>query len=184
MSLLRVKMIVVALVVVALALVLLLREREEEPVLPGADVAEEQIGRGVQSVVIVFADRSASRLVEERREIEVPEDRAGRAGKILAELARGPERRDAVRTLPEGTAINEVFFDEHGGAYVDFTRELVDNHPGGSTGELFTIRSVVQTLARNFPDVKYVVFLVDGREIETVAGHIDATVPFDVEQYR
>ena len=84
----------------------------------------------------------------------------------------------------EVTVVNSVFFDEHGGAFVDFTRELVDKHPGGSTGELFTIRSVVQTLARNFPEVEYVAFLVDGREIETVAGHIDAAVPFDVEQYR
>ena len=184
MSLLRVKLIVVGLVVVALALILILREREPGAGLPEGDAAEEQMGRGVQSVVVVFADRSASRLIEERRDIEVPGDRAGRARRILEELARGPEGREAVRTLPEGTGIKSVFFDEHGGAFVDFTRELVDEHPGGSTGELFTIRSVVQTLARNFPDVRSVVFLVDGREIETVAGHIDATVPFSVEQYR
>ena len=182
--LLRVKIIVVGLLVVALALVLVLRERESGGVLPAGDAAEEQMGRGVQSVVVVFADRTASRLVEERRETEVPEDAAERAKKILEELARGPQSRDAVRTLPEGTGIIRVFFDEHGGACVDFTRELVENHPGGSTGELFTIRSVVQTLARNFPNVDSVTFLVDGREIETIAGHIDATVPFDVEQYR
>jgi germination protein M len=184
MSLLRVKIIVVGLIVVALALILVLREREPGGVLPAGDAAEEQMGRGVQSVVVVFADRAASRLLEERRDIEVPEDRAERAKKILEELIRGPQSAGAVRTLPEGTGIIRVFFDERGGVFVDFTRELVENHPGGSTGELFTIRSVVQTLSRNFPDVESVGFLVDGREIETIAGHIDATVPFDVGQYR
>ena len=184
MSLLRVKMLVIGLVVIALAMILILRDREQEGFTSPGNVVEEPLGRGVQSVVVVFADRSASRLLEERREIEVPEDKAQRARRILLELARGPERGDAVRTLPEGTGVNSVFFDEHGGAFVDFTRELVENHPGGSTGELFTIRSVVQTLASNFPEVEYVMFLVDGREIETVAGHIDAATPFDVEQYR
>jgi germination protein M len=184
MNLLRAKIIVVGLAIVAIALTFLLWERESSEELQQGSAIEEDLGRGVQTAVIVFADPSASRLVEERRQIEVDEDKAVRARQILQELARGPRESGAVRTLPEGTEVRSVVFDDRGGAFVDFSRELVDRHPGGSTGELMTIKSVVQTLARNFPDVEEVTFLVDGREVETIAGHIDASVPFSVEQYR
>lgn len=184
MNLLRVKIIVIGIAVAAVALVYLLWERDPSEDLQQGSAIEEDVGRGVQSVLVVFADPSATRLVEERREIEVPEDRASRARRVLEELARGPAAAGSVRTLPEGTKILSVVFDDRGGAYVDFSRELVDRHPGGSTGELLTISSVVQTLARNFPDVERVTFLVGGRQIESVAGHIDATVPFSVDQYR
>jgi spore germination protein GerM len=182
-SLIRVKIVVILLVVVAGVLLFALRERRPEEALPEGGVLAEDVGPGVQTVVLVFGDRSASRLVEERREIVVPDDRSERARRILEALAEGPSESGAVRTLPEGTKVRKVVFDGTGGAYVDFSRELVDNHPGGSTGELFTIRSVVQTLARNFPDVETVRFLVEGKEIETIAGHIDASVPMSVEQY-
>jgi len=184
MNLMRAKIVVVGIALVAVALVFILWEREGSEDLEQGGAIEEELGRGVQSVVVVFADPSASRLVEEQREIEVPEDKAMRARRILEELARGPDARGSVRALPAGTEIRSVVFNDRGGAFVDFTRELVENHPGGSTGELLTIKSVVQTLARNFPEVEEVTFLVDGREIETIAGHIDATVPFTVSQYR
>ena len=179
----RMKAVVVALIVVAIALIFVLRDREPPAEIPEGGVLEEEIGRGVQSVTLVFADRAASGMVEERREIAVPGDRAGRAKRILSELAAGPTQ-SGVRTLPYGTRVLSVFFDEQGGVFVDFSRELVDNHPGGSTGELLTIRSVVQTLATNFPDIESVRFLVEGEEVETIAGHIDASVPFLVRNYR
>lgn len=179
----RMKAVVVALVIVAVALIFILRDREPPAEMPEGGVLEEEIGRGIQSVTLVFADRAATGMVEERREIAVPEDRAGRAKRILSELAAGP-KESGVRTLPVGTRVLSVFFDEQGGVFVDLSRELIDNHPGGSTGELFTIRSVVQTLAANFPDIESVRFLVEGQEIETIAGHIDASVPFLVRNYR
>ncbi|MFH1502457.1 MAG: GerMN domain-containing protein [Candidatus Eisenbacteria bacterium] len=185
MNLLRVKIIVALGVgVLAFAVFFLLWEREGTEGLEQGGAIEEEVGRGVQSVVVVFADPSATRLVEETREIEVPEDRAKRGMRIMEELARGPRGGGGVRTLPQGTLIRSVVFDDRGGAFVDFSRELIDGHPGGSTGELMTISSVVQTLVRNFPDVAQVTFLVEGRQIESVAGHIDATVPFSVDQYR
>jgi hypothetical protein len=177
------KAIVVALVVVAAVLIYVLRDREPPAEIPEGGVLDEEIGRGIQSVTLVFADRAASGMVGERREITVPQDRAGRGKRILSELANGPAE-SGVRTLPYGTRVLSVFFDEQGGVFVDFSRELVDNHPGGSTGELFTIRSVVRTLTANFPDIESVRFLVEGEEVETIAGHIDASVPFLVQNYR
>ena len=49
--------------------------------------------------------------------------------------------------------------------------------PGGSTGEILTIYSIVDTLTLNFPEIKDVQILVEGRKKDTIAGHIDITTP-------
>ena len=178
------KMIIAILVAVSVVAFIALRDREPARPTTAETGAEEDLGQGVQSVVMVFADREALEMVQERRDIVVPGDRAGRAKKIIEELALGPEGTGAAATIPKGTHVRSVFFDDAGGVTVDFSRELVANHPGGSTGELMTIRSVVRTLAANFEGTRSVRFLVEGKEIETIAGHVDASVPFEVDQYR
>ena len=40
------------------------------------------------------------------------------------------------------------------------------------------IYAVVNTLTQNFEEIKEVRFLLDGREAQTLAGHIDASVFF------
>jgi germination protein M len=184
LSVRRAKLIAICVVIAAAAVVVALFVREPPRELPEEGAAVEELWEGVQSVLLTFASSGATRTIDERREIVVPEDRAGRARKILEELAAGPTTEGASPTIPVGTRVNSVVFDDTGGAYIDFSPELVKNHPGGSTGELFTIRSIVRTMALNFPDVERVTILVDGKEIETIAGHIDASVPFLVENYR
>ena len=184
MSLTRAKLIAIAVVVIAGAVVFALVFVGPSDEFPEEGAVLEELGEGVQSVVLTFADPGGSRAVEETRDIVVPEDKANRGQRILQELAAGPIEGDAVGTIPPGTEVRSVFFDDTGGVYVDLNSEFIDNHPCGSTGELFTIRSIVRTLAMNFADVRRVSILVEGEEIETVAGHIDASVPFLVEQYR
>jgi germination protein M len=95
----------------------------------------------------------------------------------LMELIRGP-MTNLIPTIPQGTDIREVFIDGKRCAYVDFSRAISQNHIGGTTGELATIASVVNTLTENFPkDINKVMILIDGREARTIAGHIDITKP-------
>ena len=133
MSLARVRWIAVILLIVVIALLVALCDRQPADRVTPEGAVDEELGPGVQSVVLFFADRGATGMVEERREIVVGEDRASRAKRILEELARGPHEGGGVRTIPAATSINSVFFDDAGGAYVDFSREFLVNHPGGST---------------------------------------------------
>lgn len=184
MNLARIRLVAIVVVLAAVAVVVALCMKEPPAELPPEGMALEELGDGVQSVILAFGSHGGGGLIEERREIVVMEDAASRARTILEELAAGPGGTDAVATIPLGTRVRSVFFDGTGGAFVDLSSEFVDNHPGGSAGELFTIRSIVKTLSLNFPDVERVSLLVEGEEIETIAGHIDASVPFPVEQYR
>ena len=44
--------------------------------------------------------------------------------------------------------------------------------------ELLAVYALVNTLTRNFPEVRQVRFLMDGREAQTLAGHIDLSRAF------
>ena len=59
---------------------------------------------------------------------------------------------------------------------VDFDKDIAKNFVGGSTGEEFLVNSIVNTLTE-FNEVNQVRFLIDGKEIETIAGHMDLSEP-------
>ena len=42
---------------------------------------------------------------------------------------------------------------------------------------MMTVYSVVNSLTLNFPEIKGVQFLVEGKEIETIAGHLSLRQP-------
>jgi hypothetical protein len=81
-------------------------------------------------------------------------------------------------SFPRGVELREVFITSQGVAYVDFSSELVQNHPGGSSAEELTVYSLSNTLIANFPAIKTVKILVEGREIPSLAGHLDLTISY------
>ena len=58
----------------------------------------------------------------------------------------------------------------------NFDKNIKKSFAGGSTGEELLVNSVVKTLTE-FPEVKQVCFLIDGKEIETLSGHMDLSEP-------
>ncbi|GAJ20538.1 unnamed protein product, partial [marine sediment metagenome] len=64
------------------------------------------------------------------------------ARQAVIELIKGPESSDFYRTIPEGTQVNEVYIADDI-AYLDLSEEIFKNHPGGSSGELMTVYSIV-----------------------------------------
>ena len=61
---------------------------------------------------------------------------------------------------------------------VDFDRTLVREHPGGSTGEILTVFSVVNTLTE-IPGVRKVAWRIEGQPVETLVGHLDLSRPVE-----
>lgn len=79
-------------------------------------------------------------------------------------------------TLPYGTRLIGLSVKDST-AYADFSAELAANHQGGSSGEIQTIYSIVNTIALNIPEIKRVQILIEGRSEKTLAGHIDISQP-------
>lgn len=123
-------------------------------------------------VNLYFSDSQAMYLVAEKRKIPQAPSLARQA---VVELIKGPESSELYPTIPGGTQVNEVYiFDDI--AYIDLSKEIFENHPGGSSGELMTVYSMVNTLTE-IPTIKGVQILVEGNEMKSLVGHIDISMP-------
>lgn len=97
--------------------------------------------------------------------------------KRIVEAALAPPPAPYASAIPAGTKLKAVFLTSRGEAYVDLSPELQKNHPGGTTNEILTVYALVNTLTLNLPAITGVQILVDGKEVDTLAGHLDLRRP-------
>ena len=75
--------------------------------------------------------------------------------------------------------IKELFLDASGTAYVDLSPVQQNSIKASAWEELLAIYSMVNTLAQNFEEIKQVRFLLEGKEAQTLAGHMDLSRKFE-----
>jgi len=170
----------IALVAVGLAWLLFVRlpsRFEQTPASAAArPAAPNAQGRNIKAQLFYVADDGVS-LTGVERDVPFGENTVEQAKAIVgAQIA--PADAPLVSAIPAGTSLRALFITRNGEAYVDLSRELVSGHPGGSTNELLTIRTLVDALTANLPAITAVQLLVDGREVDTLAGHVDLRRPF------
>ena len=73
--------------------------------------------------------------------------------------------------------VKAVYVTPDGVAFVDLSHEIVAGHPGGSLEETLTVFTIVNALTVNLPGISAVQILVDGQEVDTIAGHLDLRHP-------
>jgi len=78
---------------------------------------------------------------------------------------------------PADTKLRDVFVTERGDAFVDLSGDVASKHSGGSLDEILTVYTIVDALTVNLPAIKRVQILVDGKEVDTLAGHVDLRHP-------
>jgi spore germination protein GerM len=114
-------------------------------------------------------------LTPAQREVPFSADVAEQARAIVeAQLAAAPP---LVSAIPPATKLRDVFVTERGDAFVDLSSEISTTHPGGSLDEIFTVYTIVNALTVTLPKVQRVQILVDGQEVDTLAGHVDLRHP-------
>jgi spore germination protein GerM len=97
--------------------------------------------------------------------------------KRLVEAQLAAPAPPLVSAVPQGTRLRAIFLTNTGDAYVDLSGELRSNHPGGTTNEILTVYSLVNALTANLPAVTNVQILIDGKEVDTLGGHLDLRRP-------
>ncbi|GAB6138854.1 GerMN domain-containing protein [Halanaerobaculum tunisiense] len=126
-----------------------------------------------QKVKLYFSNQQAQYLVVEDREVKLNKLYQN----VIQELIKGPQNDNLVETISEGVKLLDLEVEE-GIAKVDFSQELVTNHPGGTAGELMTVYSVVNTLTQ-LEDINQVQILVAGQEVDTLVGHLNLKQPLE-----
>ena len=140
------------------------------------DKFEQFLPKRDMEVNLYFADPDSEYLSAERRIIYKAITQKQRITQTIKELISGPRGR-LIRTTPTQTILKSVRIDNKGVVFLDFSAHLSRNHPGGSSAEISTVYSIVNTVLLNFKETTRLKILINGQEIKTLAGHIDCSVP-------
>lgn len=172
----------IALSVLLIVLVVMFFEcREEKKLIPEPVTqmldSEEISGEEPETkkVSLFFLAEEDDLLHPEVREIKA-DSVIHQAKLVIRELIKG-SRNGGISPIPVKTKLRELFITDEGIAFVDFSKEIQENQFFGSAGEIAVVFSIVNTLAYNFKSIKRVFILIDGREKETLGGHIDLKRP-------
>jgi len=133
-----------------------------------------------REVVLFFGAPQGTHLVAETREIDDCLDQRECLEAIVQELVHGPVG-ELIPIFPGQTLVREVGV-AGDTVTVDFSRDVIDGHPGGSAAELLTVYGLADTVAANFPALRQVRILVEGAAVETLKGHVDLRQPVPADR--
>lgn len=153
------------------------RNAPPDPVLgdEAAAPADPATQRKITATLYYISEDGMS-LLPVQREIPYGEAVVDQARQIVeAQLA--PAEAPLASAIPPGTALRAVYLTDRGDLFVDLSPEVTANHTGGALDELFTVYTLVNVLTVNLPAVQRVQLLIDGKESDTLAGHVDLRNP-------
>jgi spore germination protein GerM len=128
------------------------------------------------TATVYYGSADGQSLVPVRREVPLAEGLVPQGRAIVgAQLESAPS--PLVSVIPEGTTLRAFYVTDRGDAFVDLSREASSRHPGGSSTELLTVFAIVNAVTANLPTIQRVQILIEGREADTLAGHVDLRRP-------
>jgi spore germination protein GerM len=128
------------------------------------------------TATLYFVSEDGMSLVGVKREVPFGESVLDQAKQIVTtQLAVAPA--PLVSAIPPETMLRALYLTERGDAFVDLSPDVRTRHTGGALDELFTVYTIVNALTTNLPAVKRVQILIEGKEVDTLAGHVDLRHP-------
>ena len=142
-----------------------------------AEAVETPTPAPEQRVMLLFPGADG-RLHPVLRTVALPAELDERARVVVLELLAGPGRGGLLPAVPWAAELLGIFVDGRGTVYVDLTGP--PEPLAGSTVELMTAYSIVDSVLLNCPELHRLQILLDGREIPTLTGHLDLSRPLPV----
>lgn len=143
---------------------------------PAADAAGAATDARRIRATLFYVSDDGNQLVATDREVPFAAAPADQARRIIeAQVAPAPE--GLLSPIPAGTTVRSLYITPHGEAYVDLSHEIATAHPGGSLNEALTVFAIINALTVNLPAISSAQILIDGKEVDTLAGHLDLRRP-------
>lgn len=169
--------VLVTVVLAWVLLVMLPRRYAPEAPRPAAESGRPQPDASRKiTATLFYISEDGLRLVSAKREVAYGGGLPDQARRIVEEALK-PAPAPYASPVPDGTKLRALFVTSRGEAYVDLSGEVARKHTGGSLDELFTVYAVVNALTVNLPAITSVQILIDGKEVDTLAGHVDLRRP-------
>ena len=144
-----------------------------QPVTPPASGPSEQ-------ATLYVASDDAGLLKPQSIRLSLPSGRQERADELLQALLAIYLGKSSPHVLGAGSEIRSVYLVDPGLAVIDVNAAFANGHRSGVLVEELTVASLISTLSANIPGITRVKILVDGKERETLAGHVDLMNFYDV----
>lgn len=145
---------------------------------PAAPAAETPAAVGPRiAAMLYFVSEDGTLLEGTSMDVPLRDSPAAQARALVeAQLATEPPA-PLTRAVPAGVTVRGVFLTGRDDAYVDLDGTFVSALPGGSHNELMAAYAIVSVLTTNLTPITRVQILIDGREVETLTGHVDLREP-------
>lgn len=147
-------------------------QEPQTPTIPTLQAEQQLPPREVQ---LYFSAPDGTYLVPELVEIPGCENDSECMQALVEALRRG-SRQGNLPVLSKTAELLGVEV-ENDLVRLNFSRQLVDHHPGGSLSEMLTVYSLADSLAENFSYLRQVQILVEGQVRQTLKGHVRTDQP-------
>ena len=155
---------------------------------PGTGTAAAPVPERKITATLYYIAEDGMSLVGVQREVPFGEPVAEQA-RWIVQTQLGPPPAPLAASIPAGTTLRGVYVTERDceaegsscqrDAFVDLSAEARTAHTGGALDELFTIYAIVDAVTVNLPVISRVQILVEGKEVDTLAGHVDLRHPLE-----
>lgn len=125
------------------------------------------------TIKVYYPNDQGTKLIAVKRTVTL--DQQEKYTAAMESLMEGTTEKGQTNIIPKEAKLKSVKVKD-GTATVDFSQDLKKKFVGGSTGETMLVGSIVDTLTE-FPEVKNVQILIEGKKVETLGGHMDLTQP-------
>ena len=134
--------------------------QEIQEILPEEEISDEQYRKTM--VTLYYKNKSTGELMPEIRLIDVKLLIKEPYITLVNLLMEEPRNENLQSVLPQDTKINKIEL-KSDILYIDFSKEFIENHPGGLEEEKNTIYSLVNTLTE-LTEVNGIKILIDNEE--------------------
>ncbi|HXX58833.1 MAG TPA: GerMN domain-containing protein [Thermodesulfovibrionales bacterium] len=135
--------------------------------------AQPPVQAGNAAFVRIFYPLGDRLVMEERSVQRVPDAPIVEA--VVKEYLRGPSQGKSV--IPFGTKVLGVYRGSDGILYLDLSDEFRRNFQGDALTEFLVLKGLYDSIISNGEGIDDVKLLVEGKEIESVGGHLFALYP-------
>ncbi len=145
------------------------------PTATSASSSSTSEGRRIQATLF-YVSADGTGLVETGRNVLYGATPAEQARRVVeAQIAAAPE--GLVSAIPSGSTVRALYLTDTNEAYVDLGGSIVSGQIGGSLNEALTVYAIVNAVIANIADITAVQNLVEGKEVDSLAGHVDLRAP-------
>lgn len=138
---------------------------------------EEKIGRAIENMFTLRIYYPAGgRLQMEERKVQRKTIQMTVAEAVISEFLKGPVNV-SVSEIPKDTKLIGLYRGDDGMLYVNLSDEFRRNFGGDAAAEFLLLRGLYESLISNVYDITDVKILIEGREMESLGGHLYLSYP-------